>query len=107
MKIGNKPELPQTGAAAQAAKQTPKSATTVAAEESTRGLPERAAGVPVSFSSSARALDTQSRANTDFDADRVKAMREAIANGSFRVNAEAVANKLLANTEEFLVHARG
>ncbi len=44
---------------------------------------------------------------SDFDADRVKAMREAIANGSFRVNAEAVADKLLANTEEFLVHARG
>ena len=33
-------------------------------------------------------------------------MREAIANGSFRVNAQAVADKLLANTEEFLVHAR-
>ena len=103
MKIGNKPELPQ----AAAAKQTPKSATTVAAEESTKGLPERAAGVPVSFSSSARALDSQNRTNTDFDADRVKAMREAIANGTFKVNADAVADKLLANTEEFLVHARG
>ena len=63
--------------------------------------------MPVSFSSSARALDSQNRTNTDFDADRVKAMREAIANGSFRVNAEAVADKLLANTEEFLAHARG
>ena len=102
MKIGNKPELPQ----AAAAKPAQKSATTVATEESTKGLPERAAGVPVSFSSSARALDSQNRTNTDFDADRVKAMREAIANGSFRVNAEAVADKLLANTEEFLVHAR-
>ncbi len=61
--------------------------------------------MPVS-SSSARALDNQSRTNTDFDADRVGAMREAIANGSFRVSAEAVADKLLANTEEFLVHAR-
>ena len=104
MKIGNKPHLQQTAAPA---KQAPKSATTVATEESTKGLSERAAGVPVSFSSSARALDSQNRTNTDFDADRVKAMREAIANGSFRVNAEAVADKLLANTEEFLVHARG
>ena len=104
MKIGNKPDLPQATAAA---KQAQKSATTVATEESIKGLPDRAAGVPVSFSSSARALDNQNRANTDFDADRVKAMREAIANGTFRVNAEAVADKLLANTEEFLVHARG
>lgn len=102
MKIGNKPELPQ----AAAAKQAPKSATTVAAEESTKGLPERAAGVPVSFSSSARALDSQNRTNTDFDADRVKAMREAISNGSFRINADTIADKLLSNAEEFLVHAR-
>ena len=103
MKIGNKPDLPQATAAA---KQAPKSATTVATEESIKGLPDRAAGVPVSFSSSARALDNQNRANTDFDADRVKAMREAIANGTFRVNAEAEADKLLANAQEFLVHAR-
>ena len=60
MKIGNKPDLQQTAAAA---KQAPKSATTVATEESTKGLSERAAGVPVSFSSSARALDSQSRTN--------------------------------------------
>ena len=105
MKIGYKPDLPQ--AAAAAAKQAPKSATTVATEESTKGLPERAAGVPVSFSSSARALDNQSRTNTDFDTDRVKAMREAIANGTFRVNAEAVADKLLANAYETLSHSRG
>ncbi|MDR0213303.1 MAG: flagellar biosynthesis anti-sigma factor FlgM [Comamonas sp.] len=104
MKIGNKPDLPQSTAAA---KQAPKSATAIAAEESTKGLPEKAAGVPVSFSSSARALDNQGRASADFDTERVKAMREAIANGTFRVNAEAVADKLLANTEEFLVHARG
>ena len=103
MKIGNKPDLQQTAAAA---KQAPKSAATVATEESTKGLPERAAGVPVSFSSSARALDNQSRTNTDFDADRVKAMREAISNGSFRINADAIADKLLSNAEEFLVHAR-
>ena len=103
MKIGNKADLLQ---AAQIAKQPPKSATTVATEESAKGLPERAAGVPVSFSFSARALDTQTRAHADFDADRVKAMREAIANGTFRVNADAVADKLLANSEEFLVYGR-
>lgn len=103
MKIGNKPDLPQATAAA---KQPAKSATTIATEESTKALADRAAGVPVSFSSSARALDSQSRTNTDFNADRVKAMREAIANGSFRVNAEAIADKLLDNAEEFLVHAR-
>ena len=102
MKIGNKPELPQ----AAAAKPAQKSATTVATEESTKGLPERAAGVPVSFSSSARALDHQSRANTDFDAERVNALRAALAYGSFRVKTKKDEKKMLANTEEFLVHAR-
>lgn len=107
MKIGNKPDLPLSATQAQAAKQAPKSASAVATEEATQGQPARAAGVPVSFSSSARALDSQQRTHEDFDANRVKAMREAIANGTFRINADAIADKLLANTEEFLVHARG
>jgi len=40
------------------------------------------------------------------DNNRVKEIREAIANGTFRVNAEAVAGKLLANSEEFLSYSR-
>ncbi len=104
MKIGQTPELPAASQVA-ASKQQAKTASAVATEESSHAQPARAAGVPVSFSTSARALDQSGRANADFDANRVKEIREAIANGTFRVNAEAVADKLLANSEEFLVRS--
>lgn len=105
MKIGQKPELP--AAASQAAAKQPKTASNIATEESSaQAQPAKAAGVPVSFSTSARALDQSGRATADFDANRVKEIREAIANGTFRVNADAVADKLLANSEEFLSHSR-
>lgn len=104
MKIGQTPEL--SAAQVAASKQQAKTAASaVATEESRQAQPARAAGVPVSFSTSARALDQSGRANADFDANRVKEIREAIANGTFRVNAEAVADKLLANSEEFLSHS--
>lgn len=104
MKIGQTPDF---AAASQVAanKQQAKTASAAATEDSRQAQPARAAGVPVSFSTSARALDQSGRANADFDANRVKEIREAIANGTFRVNAEAVADKLLANSEEFLSHS--
>ncbi|WP_280188208.1 flagellar biosynthesis anti-sigma factor FlgM [Delftia sp. PS-11] len=106
MKIGQKPELPAGGPQAVVNKQHTKTASAVATEESSQVAPAKAAGVPVSFSLSARALDQTGRASDDFDANRVKEIREAIANGTFRVNAEAVASKLLANSEEFLSYSR-
>ena len=104
MKIGQNPEL--TAAALQAAAKQAKTSGP-AAEEAAKGaqVATSSAGVPVSFSSSAKALDPASRATTEFDADRVQAMRDAIANGTFSVSAEAIADKLLANTGEILAHS--
>lgn len=43
------------------------------------------------------------RSGTDvFNAEKVQAMRTAIENGSFSVNAEAIADKLLSNAREML-----
>ncbi len=104
MKIGQKPELP--AAAATVSKQASRT-TGPAAEEASKSaqVATSSAGVPVSFSSSAKALDPAGRATTEFDTGRVQAMRDAIANGTFRVNAEAIADKLLANTGEILAHS--
>ncbi|MEG0001400.1 MAG: flagellar biosynthesis anti-sigma factor FlgM [Comamonas sp.] len=104
MKIGQKPELP-TAALQAAAKQATKT-TGPAAEEAAKStqVATSSAGVPVSFSNSAKALDP-ARATTEFDADRVQAMRDKIANGTFSFNAEAIADKLLANTGEILAHS--
>lgn len=60
-------------------------------------------GVSVRVSSLARNL-AQARAggSGDVDQKKVDAMRTAIANGSFKVNAGAIADKMLANAEEIL-----
>ena len=79
MKIGQKPELP--GALAQSA--------------------------PATFSKAVRALEQTSRNQGDFDAGKVKAVRTAIENGTFKVDAEVIADKMLANTQEFLSRANG
>lgn len=108
MKIGQKPELPgalaQAAPAKQQAKAAPQAAGGVAASASSAAA---AAGVPVTFLSAAKALDQTSRNQGDFDAGKVKAVRSAIENGTFKVDAEVVADKMLANTQEFIARARG
>jgi|GEM_PF-1730874 len=54
------------------------------------------AGVCVTLSPTARSMGV-GRANGDFDADKVKVVREAIQKGSFTVNTAAVADRLLAS----------
>lgn len=62
-------------------------------------------GVPISTSAAFRALDGIP-AGSGIDETKVAAVRSAIANGTFRVNAEAIADKMLANAQEFLSHHR-
>ena len=61
-----------------------------------------AAGVPVTVSNSVRSLDVNAKNQGDIDVAKVRAMREAIANGTFSVNAGAVADKLLGDASDFL-----
>lgn len=100
MKIGNpadKRNLAPAENATATAKATGKSA------EKT-GAPAAAAADPsvkVQLSSGAEAL----RAGVDaaeFDAAKVERMSQAIADGSYQVNAEAIADKLIANAQEVL-----
>ena len=41
-------------------------------------------------------------ADADFDADKVARIAQAIRDGKFHVNAEAIADKLIANAQELL-----
>ena len=101
MKIGHNAEATAANLQANVAKQAQKTPGT-AGDEIKRNTASAAAGVPVTFSPSARAMDQTSRSSGEFDASKVKAMREAIANGTFTVNAGAVADKLLADTQDIL-----
>ncbi|MBO9676958.1 flagellar biosynthesis anti-sigma factor FlgM [Paenacidovorax monticola] len=106
MKIGQNPDianaLSQAGSAKQQAK-TPAPAAEAVAKSATAA----AAGVPVTFSNTARGLDAASRNQGDFDAGKVKAVRNAIDNGTFTIDAEAIADKLLANAQEVMSRSRG
>lgn len=107
MKIGQNPELPGSAAQLASAKQQAKAATPAAEGLAKSASAATAAGVPVTLSRAARALEPANRIQGDFDAGRVKAVRAAIENGTFKVNPEAIADAMLANAHEILSHVRG
>lgn len=96
MKIGQQPEpLPAAAQNAPPASVKPGSAPSAAGR--------RAAGVDVTVSTLARTLEqTKLSDSSVVDMDKVNAVRQAIADGSFVANAEAIADKLLANAQEML-----
>lgn len=66
------------------------------------------AGVTVTLSSASQALSSVSGTGGDvFNAQKVEAMKLSIADGSFKVNPEAIADKMLSNAAEMLGNARG
>lgn len=106
MKIGQTPEL--TGAVAQSNASKQAKTSQANAQASTNGTASvAAAGVPVTLSRNARQIEQTGRASGDFDAGRVKAVKSAIENGTFKVDAGAIADKMLANAEEMIAHSRG
>ena len=107
MKIGPPTDSPAL-VGTPAAPVTPKSeqgaglsATVVATKSS------QSAGVAVTVSTLARTLEAaKNEEPADVDSDKVNAIRAAIAQGSFVVNAEAIADKMLANAQEILSRTR-
>ena len=65
-----------------------------------------AAGVPVTVSNSARSLDQNAKTSADVDMAKVNAIREAIANSTFKVNASVIADQMLVDTADLLGAAR-
>lgn len=105
MKIGKPSEIAAvstTPAAAQAA--ASRGAGRAAATTGGRGRTESAAGVTVSVR--ARALvQADLSAGDDIDMGKVEAVRTAIAQGTFKINPEVIADKLLANAKDMLARA--
>ncbi len=107
MKIGQPSDNPvSVNANAQAAlpkaSQGASASATAAAAKSTQS-----AGVAVTVSSLARTLEASKRGEpADVDMAKVKAVREAIQQGTYVVNPEAIADKLLSNAQEMLNHSQ-
>jgi negative regulator of flagellin synthesis FlgM len=67
----------------------------------------QAAGVAVTVSTLARTLEAAANGDAEeFNAEKVNAVRTAIQQGTYKVNAEAIADKLLANAQEMLDRSR-
>lgn len=71
----------------------------------TAQAPQRAqaSGVAVTVSTLARGLDKASRSSAaDIDTQKVATVKAALQDGSYVVNPEAIADKLLSNSKEML-----
>jgi negative regulator of flagellin synthesis FlgM len=74
-----------------------------ASAQSTAAKSTQSAGVAVTVSTLARALEAANRGEpADVDNAKVNSVRQAIAQGTFVVNPEAIADKLLSNAQEML-----
>ena len=68
---------------------------------------EKAAGVAITVSKLAQTLAASDSAQTAVvDAKKVEAVRSEIKKGTFQINPGAIADKMLANAEEFLQRSR-
>lgn len=64
---------------------------------------QRSAGVSVTVSTQVRGLEAAKRGDSsDIDMKKVTAVKASIADGTYSVNAEAIADKLLSNAQDFL-----
>ena len=74
-----------------------------AAAASAAAKPQSSPGVTVSLSASTtQALSGAGNSSDVFNTEKVEAMKQSIANGTFEVNAEAIADKMLSNAAEML-----
>ena len=101
MKIGNPAEKPVAV--------TPGHAAAVEAPTTAAATPANAAATPtapdpsakVQLSSTASTL-LSSGASAEFDADKVARISQAIGDGTFKINPEVIADKLISNAQELL-----
>lgn len=77
-----------------------------AAEPAAAAAGRPAAGVQVTLSAATQSA-TSAGGGDVFNAEKVAAMKLAIDNGTFQVNPEAIADKLLANAAEMLQSSKG
>lgn len=105
MKVGQPAEMPKvstpqnaaSGAAAPAKKEAAATASSAATS----------AGVAVTVSTAVRTLEQANRSETaEIDMDKINAVRQAIEDGTYVVNAEVIADKLLSNAQEMLNRTR-
>ena len=94
--------IAQTSATAPVSLGTPPRAAETPHEAPEVSAPEDTASTKVEVSETASTL--LERAPDDFDSEKVDRIRQAISNGTYKVNAEAIADQLLTNAQDLLGH---
>jgi negative regulator of flagellin synthesis FlgM len=105
MKVGNSPDIPSSAqvkspkpGAAESAKAQAQTQTPVATA-ATPATPDESAKIQLS---SAASTLLASSSGADFDADKVARVSQSITDGSFKINAGVIADKLISNAQELL-----
>lgn len=85
---------------------TPATGTAAAAKPAAAPHAEAGAAKPESSThvqlSDAASVQDKSASTADFDAEKVKRISDQMANGTFKVDAGAIADKLISNAQELL-----
>ena len=105
MKIGHPADKPLPAPAAGTPAAPAEAAKATAGVRAT-GAAQVDASATVALSSTASTL-LSSGATGEFDADKVARIAGQLADGSFKVNPEAIADKLIANAQELLAKVKG
>lgn len=105
MKIGNPADKPVGLTPAALAAETARAAagSAAAGAASAAAVPDPSAKVELS-SGASTLMSTGSSA--EFDADKVSRISQAIASGTFKIDAALIADKLIANAQELLAGTR-
>ncbi len=101
MKIGQSPE-PSPGVPAPAAKRPGAETEAAAQARSAAQQPTQASSVSVSTLTRTMELSRRSSDAADIDQAKVEQIRASIEDGSYVVDAEAIADKMLADAEDML-----
>jgi negative regulator of flagellin synthesis FlgM len=106
MKIGHPADKPLPAPAAGTPAASAEAAKASAGVAAGAATPTVDASATVALSSTASTLLSSGGAG-EFDADKVSRIAGAIADGSFKINPEAIADKLIANAQELLTKVKG
>lgn len=104
MKIGNSPEGTASPPKAEQrpAARKPEATVTTETARTAAPAPAPAASAQVAISDAAKLASSAGPDDGSFDAAKVQRIAQAISEGKFTINANAIADKLVANAQELL-----
>ncbi|MFG6416697.1 flagellar biosynthesis anti-sigma factor FlgM [Roseateles sp. DC23W] len=102
MKIGNSPSPDGSASPAKAERATARKPEAAATETIRQAASAPAASAQVEISSAAKLAASAGADDGSFDAAKVARISQAITEGKFTINANAIADKLVANAQELL-----